>query len=280
MRNAIARALKRLNVKSSLIKLPVFGQALYDGLSLEFERLDNFKNIVKNSVVPNENMDVSTLDDYEKKYNIRPDLLLSDKNRIDKIIERASRNGNGGAEWLQQQIQKAGFDLYVIENSKNFATGGQFGDFQFGTEQFGGLVTYRDPRNIPGEIFASSPCCGDGGYYISFGDFQFGDVQFGTLMPNTTYPVPRAFTIPATPDSWGYVFFISPFPDRLATEVELQALSKTELASLKKLVIELKHARNWAVVQVTTATLQREITEDGIYKQTTDGLINNVSSNL
>jgi len=280
VKSAIARALRRLNLQSVVMKLPIFGQAIYDGLSLEFERLDNFKNIVKNSVVPNENMDISTLDDYEKKYNIRPDLLLSDKNRIDKIIERASRNGNGGAEWLQQQIQKAGFDLYVIENMKNYATGAQYGTFQFGTEQFGGLITYTDPRSVSGQIVASSPCCGAGGYYVSYGDYQFGDNQFGTLLPNTTYPVPRAFTIPATPDTWGYVFFISPFPDRLATEIELYQLSKTELSALKKLVIELKHARNWAILQVTTATLQREITEDGIYKTTTDNLINNVISDI
>ena len=193
-------------------------------------------------------MSVDTLDDYEKKYNLRTDPLFSDNDRINKIIERASRNGNGGSEWLQKQIRQAGFDLYVIENDKNESTGAQFGSFQFGSfEQFGGIVTYTDPRNVPGEIVASSPNGTMGGQYIGFGDFQFGSqVQFGTLDPTVSYPVPSGFSIPATPDYWGYVFFISPFPDRLATEIELQALSDSELTTLKKIVIELKHARNWA----------------------------------
>jgi hypothetical protein len=158
VREAIARALRRLNLQSFVLSIPVFGQALYDGLSQEFGRVNDFKDIVKRSVVANDNMDITTLDDYEKKYNLRTDPLFSDQVRIDKIIERASRNGNGGSEWLQQQIRQAGFDLYVIENTKDQSTGAQFGSFQFGEfEQFGGLVTYIDPRNIPGEIVASSP---------------------------------------------------------------------------------------------------------------------------
>ena len=281
MREAIARALRRLNLQSVVMSLPVFGKALYDGLSEEFGKVNDFKNIVKSAVVANVNMDISTLEDYEKKYNLRVDTLFDDKARIDKIIERASRNGNGTALWLQQQIQKAGFPLYVIENSKDFSTGAQYGDFQFGTEQYGGLVTYRDPRNIPGEIMASSPNGNVGGQYISYGDFQFGpQVQFGTLLPNTSYPVGAGFNIPATPDSWGYVFFISPFPDRLATEIEMLSISKSQLATLKKIVIELKHARNWAVVQVTTAVQQKEITADGLYKTTSDNAINTVLSKL
>ncbi len=281
MREAIARAIKRLNLQSVVLKFPIFGKALYEGLSQEFGRVNDFKDIIKSSVVPNDNMSVDTLDDYEKKYNLRTDPLFSDQVRIDKIIERAARNGNGGSEWLQQQIRKAGFDLYVIENEKNTSTGAQFGDFQFGTEQFGGLVTYTDPRNIPGEIMASSPNLTIGGQFVSFGDFQFGDgTQFGTLIEGKSYPVPMPFDIPATPNYWGYVFFISPFPDRLATEIELQALSDSQLATLKKIVIELKHARNWAVVQVTTSVLQKEITGDSQYKTTTDDLINNVISDL
>lgn len=281
MKEAFARALRRLNLQSIVMKLPVFGKALYDGLSIEFERLNDYKDIVKSSSVPNDNMNSDTLEDYEKKYGLRFDPLFSDQVRIDRIIERASRNGNGGPDWLEQQIRQAGFDLYVIVNILGTPTGAQFGDFQFGTEQFGGLITYIDPRTVPGEIIASSPNGNIGGQFVSFGDFQLGpQVQFGTLVENRSYPVGRGFTIPATPDIWGYVFFISPFPDRLATEIELQALSDSELAALRKIVIELKHTRNWAIAQVTTATLQQEITSDGLLKLSSDGLINSVYSDL
>ena len=281
LKNVIIRALKRLNLQSFVLSIPIFGNALYEGLSAEFVRVDDYKNIIKNSVVPNVNMDESTLSDYEKKYGLSYDSLLTADERRAKIIERASQNGNGTATWLQQQIRQAGFDLYVIENFKDTSTGAQFGDFQFGTEQYGGLVTYKDPRYIPGEVIASSPSCNMGGQFISFGDFQFGDgTQFGTLQSDTSYPVPCDFVVPATPDYWGYVFFISPFEDRLAESTELQSISTSELKSLKKLIIQLKHVRNWAIVQVTTGTLQKEITSDGMYKTTTDGLINNVLSDL
>ncbi len=281
MREAIARAIRRLNLQSIVMNLPVFGKALYDGLSEELNRVNDFKDIVKSSTVANENMSVDTLEDYEKKYNLRFDPLFSDQDRINKIIERASRNGNGTAIWLEGQLQQAGFDLYVHENFKDTSTGAQYGSFQFGAEQFGGLITYRDPRTVSGEIIASSPNGNIGGQYTPFGDFQFGpQVQYGTLVPGISYPAPLGFSIPSDQDRWGYVFFISPFPDRLATEIELQALSDSELNTLKKIVIELKHARNWAVVQVTTAEIQLEITSDLMYKTSSDGLRNAVLSDL
>lgn len=281
VRDKIARTIRRLNLHGVIMKLPIFGQAIYDGLSLEFERVDDFRNLVKNSVVPNKNMDISTLDDYEKKYNVRVDPLLSDDERIDKIIERAGLNSNGTATYLEQQIRQAGYDLYVIENFPEFSTGSQFGNFQFGDEQYGGITTYRDPRPVPGEIIASSPNGNIGGQFISFGDFQFGDqIQYGTLEPNSSYPVGKGFTIPADTRTWAYVFFISPFPDRLATEIELQALTTAQLQDLKKIIIQLKHVRNWAVVQVTTATIQNKITSDGLYKLTSDGLRKSVSSDI
>jgi hypothetical protein len=281
MREAIARAIKRLNLQSVVMNLPVFGQALYDGLSEEFNRVNDYKDIIKHSVVANDNMSIETLDDYEKKYGLRTDPLFSDAERVNKIIERASRNGNGGAEWLQKQIRLAGFDLYVIVNTVSSTTGAQFGDFQFGSEQFGGITSYIDPRGVPGEIVASSSNGNNGGQFISFGDFQFGSqVQFGTLQENSVYPAPKPFVVPFNPDSWAYVFFVSPFPDRLATEIELQALSDSQLQTLKKIIIELKHAMTWAIVQVTTATLQKKITSDGLYKLTSDELTGNVLSDL
>lgn len=281
MREAIARTIRRLNLHSVVMALPVFGQALYDGLSAELNRVCDFKDVIKSAVVPNVNMDHDTIDDYESKYGIITDELLSDNERIGKIIERAGRNGNGGTDWLQQQIRLAGFDLYVIENRPIYSNANQYGDFQFGNVQYGGEVTYKDPRNVPGKIMASSPTGNIGGQFIQYGDFQFGSsVQFGTIEENTVYPQPNEFTIPSTDTYWGYVFFISPFPDRFASEIELLSITSGQLKTLRKLVYSLKHLRNWAVVQVTTSTLQDKTTSDGFIKKTSDGAIMVVSSDL
>lgn len=250
IREAIARTLRRLNLHSVLLAFPIFGKALYEGLSLEFERVNEYRDIVTSSVVANDNMDVSTLDDYEIKYGIDYIYTSTYQERIARIIERAGRNGSGGIDWFQDQIQKAGFDLYVILNEKNVSSIPQFGDFQFNDVQFGGAVLYTDPRTVDGELVVASPNGNIGGQFFNFGDYQFNDVQFGTLEDGYAYPRPLEYIIGSDPNKWGYTFFLSPFPDRVATSAELLQLSNLELDYLKKTIIQLKHLRNWCIAQV------------------------------
>ena len=229
--------------------LPIFGKAVYDGISEELGRVNDFRDVVKVSVVPNSNMHPSTIKDNEIKYGIDTIILSTNKERIDRIIEAAQRDGNGGPDWLQEQIQKAGYPLYVILNKIVPDIFAQFGTFQFGTDQFGGTTSYTNPALVPGQLVASSPNGNIGPLFTNFGTFQFGTVNFGSLAPNTANPRPKPFTITTDPNKWGYFFFLSPFPDRLATPSELLQLSDQEFNYLKKLVIKLKHTRNWAIVQ-------------------------------
>lgn len=250
--SSIARTIRRLNLHGVVMALPIFGKALYDALSLEFERVDEYRQKVLDSTTPNLLMDSDTIDDYEDKYGIQSIMTATTEERIDRIIERAQMDGNGGPDWLQDQIQKAGFELYVIQNERNVSSVFQFGDFQFNDVQFGGAITYTDPRTIDGELVASSPNGNLGGQFDQFGDFQFGsDVQFGTLAENTAYPRPKGFTIGSDPDTWGYVFTLSPFPSGIATDTDdFLDVTEAEWDYLEKTVLQLKHLRNWAIVQV------------------------------
>lgn len=251
---SIARTIRRLNLQSLIMKLPIFGQALYEGLSEELDRVNNFRTSITISVVPNENMDSDTIEDNEQKYGIELDASATDETRITRIIEAAQRDGNGGPDWLQDQIQKAGFDLYVLLNEQNVSQVFQFGDFQFGEVQFGGAITYLDPRTVDGELIASSPNGNIGPQFEQFGDFQFGPTQqFGDLVSGFSNPRPKPFIITSNPNLWGYFFFLSPFPDRIAGPTELLSITDEDWNYLNKLVIQLKHARNWAIVQVEVA---------------------------
>lgn len=249
---SIARTIRRLNLHGIVMTMPIFGQAIYEAISLELERVDDFRQKVVNSTSPNVLMDTDTIEDYEDKYGIQSIVTASNSERIDRIIERAQMDGNGGPDWLQDQIQKAGFELYVILNERNVSSVFQFGDFQFNDVQFGGAITYTDPRTIDGELVASSPNGNIGGQSDQFGDFQFGlDAQFGKLADNTAYPRPKGFAIGSNPNTWGYVFTLSPFPDGIATDTDdFLDVTESEWDYLEKTVLQLKHLRNWAIVQV------------------------------
>ena len=214
------------------MKLPIFGKALYDGLSLELDRVNDFRTLVNKSVVANENMDVSTIEDYEDKYGIDEDVTATDQERIDRIVERAQRDGNGGPDWLQQQIRQAGFDLYVILND----------------------LPYTDPATVDGFLIASSPN---------------GNIG-GTPTIGFAYPLPQPFTITADATKWGYFFFLSPFSDRVATAGERPTITNDEFLFLEKTVLQLKHLRNWCLAQVLASLIK--ITSDDLIKTTSDGL--------
>ncbi len=247
---AISNTIRRLNLQSFIMRLPVFGQALYDGISEEFNRVNDFRTIVNKSVVPNVNMSTDTIEDNEAARGIDPDITKTSAERIDRIIEAAQRDGNGGPDWLQDQIQQAGFPLYVILNEKTVFTGSQFGNFQFGQIQFGSSVTFTDPRDVDGELIASSPNGNIGGQFENFGNFQFGTTQFGKLLEGFAYPRPKPFRISSDPNRWGYFFFLSPDPAGIVGPGDLLGLTEKEFADLTKLVIQLKHVRNWAIAQV------------------------------
>lgn len=235
------------------MKLPVFGQALYDGIALEFDRVNDFRTLVTTSAVPNANMNTDTIVDYEGKYGIDEDITATNDERIARIIERAQRDGNGGPDWLQEQIQQAGFDLYVILNTKTVSFVPQFGNFQFGQIQFGGSIFYTDPRTVDGELIVSSPNGNIGGQFENFGNFQFGTTQFGVLVDGFAYPRPKPFTLTSDPDKWGYVFFLSPDPNGIVGSGSLLSVTQEQFDFLEKLVIQLKHVRNWCIAQVQIA---------------------------
>jgi hypothetical protein len=153
---------------------------------------------------------------------------------------------------FKNKFKMAGFQLYVIMNTLSVSSVFQFGDFQFGDVQFGGAITYIDPRTIDGELVASSPNGNIGPLYEQFSaSIEFGDIQFGSLLEDAANPRPRPFIIGSDPDRWGYVFFLSPFPDEIATDPnDFINISEQDWKFLKKLVIQLKHQRNWAIVQV------------------------------
>jgi len=251
MLNSIKNTLNRLSVN---IHLPSFGnlKKLYAGLAVEFSRFIDYKNSIYNNVVPHPGMDSFAIDDYNKKYGIPKYLPGPDELRIDRIIEKANVTGFGGPQWLEEQVQKAGFPLYVHENLRENAATIQCGDFQCGDEQVGYTEMFPyDPNSVHGELIVGSPPRGEGRIYLSqCGTFQCGDMQCGTSNPLYLYPRPVPYNITDQQNYWGFFFFLSPFPDRLATSGELYEMPDYEFNYLFQILCEIKFQRNWCIAQV------------------------------
>ena len=169
---SIKKTLTRLGIP---IILPGFEQLkdFYGGLAAEYERIINFKNSVKNNIVPYKGMDPYSIDDYNVKYGIPKYLPGSDALRIDRIIEKANLRGFGGPDWIEEQLQKAGYLLYVHEN----------------------LAKDIDPGTVPGELIVCSPPRGYGEIVAQWGQAQYGTHQYRTPNPLFLYPRPVEYEI-------------------------------------------------------------------------------------
>lgn len=258
MLQAIKNTLKRLSGKIFIFNPIKWYPEFLEGLSVEFGRVRDFKNKVLNSTVPNENMDSDSIDDHNKKYGISSVLTGTDAEKISRIVEKAALTGFPGPEWFEEQIQKAGFLLYVHENEvleQNVRQYVRDGSEQYSVSgQYGLTARFTDPDTIPGKLVVGSPPRGSGKPFISqYGVstvIQYSNSQYGVPDLFSLNPQPFIFVRTDAPALWGFYFTLSPFPNRLAVdETEFLELTQLELDYLCLIVIELKLQRNWCIVQ-------------------------------
>ena len=257
--DSIARTLRRLMVGIRGAEGAEWIPRVFDGLSKEFGRLNVYRRKVLSAMVPNDNTDPDAYDDLEEKYGIDNYLAVSEEERLDRIIEAAQQNGNGGPDFLQDALQQAGFPLYVLTNTKIDSSGIQYG----GSIQYGGGVQYglgvsrTNPASIAGTLITSTiPTEGGRPYAVQYGgSTQYGgSVQYGTLDPLKMNPIPRTPTIPTSPVRWGRFLILSPYEDRFAVDGELLNLTAEEWRFFKRLVIKTKYTRDWCIAQIEVAS--------------------------
>jgi len=253
MIQAIKNTLKRLSGKIYIFNPIKWYPLLLQGFSVEFGRVRDFKNKVLSATVVNDNMTPDSIDDYNKKYGIPSSLGGTDVEKIQRLFERASLNGFPGPDWFEEQIQKAGFLLYVHENQPKLANLRQWGTFQWSvSNQWGLTARFDDPDTIPGTLVVGSSPGGAGKVFLTvWGTFQWStSTQWGTPDPNALSPRSIIYERTDDPKYWGFYFTLSPFPDRLAVdETEFLSLSQNEFNYLSQIIIELKLQRSWCILQ-------------------------------
>lgn len=164
----ILKLTRQLYPKGEAFNMPVGGwlEALHKGLALSEAQLHQDTLAVLNSLLPdNANFTAEDATLWEQRLGIinNPNTLLADRKKA--IARKMGAPGPIPAQqnwrYVQLQLQRAGFDVYVYENRFLNAVSGlyeskppnvvfgtaatsnvQFGNTQFGQNQFGG--TWRD----------------------------------------------------------------------------------------------------------------------------------------
>lgn len=249
--NIFARTIKRLFGKIRIFNPVIWYPLLIEGLSVELDRVREFKNEIYRATVPSSDLPSFAIDDFEDKYGIT---LRSgtDQERINRILEKADLNGLPGKDWLERLVQLAGYDLYVIENLPLEQTQLQWGAFQWGNAFWGLTRRFIDPNNVLGELIVNSPFRGSGKIYLAtWGGFQWGSAQWGEPDLTKTTPQPKKYERTTNQVRFGFYFFLSPDPDGVVlSDGELLTMNQDEFNYLEKLIISSKLTKNWCIAQV------------------------------
>lgn len=254
MIQSIKNTLNRLFGKIYIFNPIEWFPKLLNGISVEFGRVRDYKNQILSATVVHANMTPDAIDDYNKKYGIPSTLTGTDAEKIARILEKASLTGWPGKQWLEDQLQMAGFLLYVHENKPLTTNLQQYGSgVQYASiNQYGLTVRFVDPSTIIGELVVGSPQDGIGKIILAqySSSNQYAQYQYGEPDPTALNPQPVPYEFTTNQGTWGYYFILSPFPSALATlESEFLTMTESEFDYLKNLIIELKLQRNWCILQ-------------------------------
>lgn len=152
----IKRLLLRLLGKLDILHAAEWIPLLMEGVQLELDRVNDFKKVVLSTVIPNANMDLDTLDDNIKKYGLDYVNYLpgvTDEDKVNFCIEAAALSGFSGPDWIEDQLQKAGYEFYVHS-----------------------IPAATDPATIPGELIVGTHPTG--GYWSYTGDSDYWPFYF------------------------------------------------------------------------------------------------------
>jgi hypothetical protein len=255
MIQSVKNTLNRLFGKIHLWNPIEWFPKLLEGLSVEFGRIRDYKNNVLSATVANTNMTSDAIEDYNKKYGIPNTLGGTNAEQIARIVEKASLTGWPGKQWLEDQIQMAGFQLYVFENSPLLTSVQQYGSgVQYSSlNQYGLTSRFTDPSTYLGELVVGSTPESNGKKILAqYGGtgVQYGSYQYGQPDPTALNPQPKPYEFTTDQGTWGYYFILSPSASGPVTlEAQFLTMTDQEFDYLKNLIIELKLQRNWCILQ-------------------------------
>jgi hypothetical protein len=246
--------IEKLLPKGKAFKLP-FQNDLYkfhQAQAKEPNRLCAFFDDVRDSGTP-PNIPVDALPDWETFLGLPFNSLLTDAERNERILGKLTAVGGQGPDYIQDQMQAAGFPVYVYENNPSMGarefitllgdTGIQMNDYQLGD-----FTDRINPATLGGILLANPPVWLNIKDYLgsSLGDtnIQMNDYELGEFSQTLIFE--DEYSIPA--DSTTFVFFwFLAGPGGIYDFVDIPADREEDF---KSLVYQLKPAHTWCIAQV------------------------------
>ena len=246
--------IQKLLPKGRAFRLP-FENDLYkfhQAQAKEPERICDFYIDVRKSGIP-PNVPVDALDDWDTFLGLPANSNLTDSERNERALGKLTAVGGQGPDYIQDQLQAAGFPVFVYENDPAAGareyitllgdTGIEMNDFQLGD-----FTDRINPASLTGFLLANPPIYFNEIDYlksmlndtnIEMDDFQLGDFTT-SLIKEFEYVIPT--------NSATFIFFwFLAGPGGIYDFVDIPADRQTDFESL---VYQLKPAHTWVIAQI------------------------------
>jgi hypothetical protein len=198
------------------------------------------------------------LSDLEKEYGITGTNGLSEDDRRQRLLATiVSRDSNGTAEFMEDALRAAGFDVYVHVNNPpvdptlfindQYVTifGNETAIFGRSDAIFGGAA--EGELVVNGDVFyhPSAYSAVFGGQFAVFGN-QYA--YFGAI--DAIENIPIEYEVPADSGYWGLFFFVGGQATRNGTTGELETIDFAQVPierreELRRLIVKYKPMYSW-----------------------------------
>lgn len=159
---------------------------LMKALSDEPERIETFFELVQQSGIPDGNLPVDSLDDWETFLALPRNDSLSTTERNERITGKYTSQGGQGPDYIQDTMQAAGFPVYVVEN-------------------FPSVV---DPHTLTGVYIPGPPVYeANRRNDATLGGITLGSKTLGAFLGTTIDPID--VPIPIAPTRYRYIWFLT-----------------------------------------------------------------------
>lgn len=199
-------------------------EKLNKAFSLEYERVKEFYDQVRNSGIPGLIPD-EALEDWENFLALETISGLTSFVRNSRIISKYAAQGGQGPGYIEKVLQDADFGVYVIEN-----------------------IPVQDPRPYLGYLVAGPALYETADKIYTFtlgnGDTLGSGVTLGAYSGISIIEIP--YEIPADPALWWPIWFLTG-PGGLGDFVNIPI---ERMSDFKKLIIQTKPGHTWIVAQV------------------------------
>ncbi len=216
-------------------------------------RICDFFVDVRNSGIP-PNIPSDALSDWETFLGLLTNTALTDESRNDRILSKLTAVGGQGPDYIEKQLQDAGFPLFVYENNVQEGareyitllgdTGIEMNDFQLGD-----FTDRLNPNSVPGDLLANPPIFATSKDYIGSmlgdTDTELDDFELGEF--SDTIFTEFEYKISADSETFVFYWFIAGEGGIFDT-VDLPADRQDDFESL---VYQLKPAHTWVIANVT-----------------------------